>query len=73
VICQQIPVGRLLALSQKKFKDSHDFTLQALKALDFFEDAEQDPPVVSPTPLAWDRVQAFFVREVHSLTRRYLR
>lgn len=35
-ICQQVPLPRLLALGEKKFRDSHDFTLQALKALAFF-------------------------------------
>jgi hypothetical protein len=50
-ICQQIPLSRLLALAPRKFKDSHDFTLQALKALSFFEDAEKEPPVVAVKPL----------------------
>lgn len=71
-VCQRIPLRRLLRLGSKKFRDSRDFTLQALKALCFFEDAEHDPPVVTPTPVAWDRVKAFFRSEVQALTRRYL-
>lgn len=72
VICQELALTRLLALGRKKFTRSREFTLQALKALSFFEDAEQDPPVVTPSPLAWDRVRGFFTREVRALTKRYL-
>ena len=72
VICRELPLSRLLALGRKKFKASRDFTLQALKALSFFEDAQQDPPAVTPAPLAWDTVRNFFIREVRALTKRYL-
>jgi hypothetical protein len=72
-VCQRLPLPRLLALAPKKFKESGDFTLQALKALGCFEDADRDPPVVTPTPVAWDKVKAFFIREVQPLTRRYLK
>jgi hypothetical protein len=71
-ISQELALTRLLALGRKKFKPSREFPLQALKALSFFEDAEQDPPVVTPSPLAWDRVRGFFTREVRALTKRYL-
>lgn len=71
-ICQTRSLARLLALGPKKFRDARDFSLQALKALTFFEDADQDPPVVTPAPLAWEKVKAFFIREVRALTRRHL-
>lgn len=71
-ICQRLPLSRLLALGGQKFRRVRDFRLQALKALTFFEDAERDPPLMTPTPLAWNRVKAFFIREVRVLTRRYL-
>ena len=73
-ICRHIPLSRLLALAPKKFRDSRDFTLQALRALSFFDDADKDPPVIAPTPVVadWTRVKAFFSQEVRSLTRRYL-
>ncbi len=73
VICQELPLTRLLALGRRKFKRSHEFTLQALKALCFFEDAEQDPPVVTPVPVAWERVKQFFIHAVRVHTARYLR
>lgn len=72
-ICQQIPLSRLLNLGSRKFKDSRDFTLQALKALIFFEDAEKEPPVVAAKPFDWGRLKAFFVRDVQVLTQRYLK
>lgn len=72
-ICRHRPLADLLALAPKKFKDAGDFTLQALKALSYFEDAERDPPVVTPVPVAWEPVKAYFTREVRLLARRYVR
>ena len=71
-ICQRLPLSRLLRLGQRKFTDSRDFLLQAMKALSFFEDAEHEPPVVTVKPVAWERIKAFFTREVHALARRHL-
>ena len=71
-ICRRVPLKDLLRLGQKKFKDSRDFTLQALKALCFFEDAEREPPVRSVRPIPWVKVKEFFTRQVHTLGRRYL-
>jgi len=71
-ICRQVPLARLLWLGQRKFADSRDFTLQGLKALSFFEDADREPPVVSAIPAAWDRMKAFFIKEVHALARPYV-
>lgn len=71
-ICRGIPLSRLLSLAPRKFSDSRDFTLQALKALCFFEDAEKEPPVMAVKPFSWDRVKEFFVWEVKALSRRYL-
>jgi len=72
VICQRRPLSRLLALGRRKFTDAQDFTLQALKALSYFEDAEREPPVDMSHPVAWGRITAFFTREVRQLTRRHL-
>jgi len=72
-ICQRIPLARLLALSRKKFSDAHDFTLQALKALVFFEDAERDPSLMTASPVAWETVKTFLTHEVRALTHRYLK
>lgn len=71
-ICRQVPLSRLLAMGRKKFRHSRDFILQALKALRFFEDAEREPSLETPPALGWPRVKAFFMREVDSLSRRYL-
>jgi len=71
-ICQQVSLADLLALSRKKFTTVRDFTLQALKALSYFEDAEHDPPVVTPEPIHWDHIKTYFTREVHTLTQQYL-
>ncbi|MBI3323474.1 MAG: hypothetical protein HYZ95_03310, partial [Candidatus Omnitrophica bacterium] len=67
-ICRRIPLRRLLSRGPRKFRDSRDFTLQALKALSFFEDAEREPPLLG-VPWAWSRVKAFFESEVRSLAK----
>ncbi len=72
-ICQRISLRRLVGLGRRKFRNVHDFTLQALKALSFFEDAEQEPALVMTKPMGWAEVKAFFTHEVKQLTRTYLR
>lgn len=72
VVCQRISLDKLLALSRRKFRDINDFPLQALKALVFFEDAEQNPSVVSPTPFDWKTIKAFFVREARARASEYI-
>ncbi len=69
VICQRVPLRRLLALGPRKFKDSRDFTLQALKALTYFRDAEQEPPIVAIPPVSWEQIKTFFTREVRALAQ----
>ena len=71
-ICRRIPLSRLLTLARRKFRDARDVTLQALKALSFFEDAEKDPAVMMVRPVPWDRITAFFSREVRRLSQGYL-
>lgn len=70
-ISRRIPLRRLLALGRRKFTTSRDFPLQALKALDFFEDAEQEPSIEFSVA-TWEQVKGFCTREVRALTRRYL-
>jgi len=71
-ICQRRLLSRLLALGRRKFRDVRDFPMQAMKALTFFEDAEREPVVMTSVPLSWERVRAFFSREVRLLARRHL-
>ncbi len=73
VICRRIPLQRLLALSPRKFTKSRDFTLQALKALVYFRDAEREPVIITIPPVAWDRIKAFFMHEVRVLARRWMK
>lgn len=72
-ICRRVPLARLLALGPRKFTDARDFTLQALKALSFFEDAEQEPLITTHPPVAWDRIKAYFTQEARTLAVRYLK
>ncbi|MBI3332625.1 MAG: nucleotidyl transferase AbiEii/AbiGii toxin family protein [Candidatus Omnitrophica bacterium] len=72
-ICRRIPLDELLRLGARKFPDSRDFTLQALKGLSFFREAEEEPPVISVKPASWEKVREFFSRQVSLLGRRTLR
>lgn len=71
-ICRRVPLRQLLTLSRRKFPTSRDFTLQAFKALSFFEDAEREPSIEFPLA-TWDHVKAFFIREVRMLARQFLK
>lgn len=70
-LCRRVPLRRLLILGRRKFATSRDFTLQALKALSFFEDAEREPSIEFPLA-TWDHVKAFFTHEVRALARQFL-
>lgn len=71
-ICKSITLETLLKLGGKKFKDVRDFTLQALKALAYFEDAEREPEVQAVKPVDWDEVRRFFTRQTRALAQSYL-
>ncbi len=71
-ICQRVPLRKLLMLGRRKFRDVSDFRLQSLKALNFFQDAEQEPPLMMITPVNWDDVKTFFTAEVRQLARTYI-
>lgn len=70
-VCQKIPLKALLAHAGRKFKDSRDFTLQAMKALDFFEDAEREP-LLTEVAWSWPQVKVFFEVQVRLLAKREL-
>lgn len=67
-ICQKIPLKALLSKASRKFRDSRDFTLQAMKALSFFEDAEQEP-LLTRVAWSWSQVKGFFEGQVRSLAK----
>jgi len=67
-ICRRNSLKGLLSKAPRKFKRSRDFTLQALKALSFFEDAEREPPLTGMR-WTWGQIKAFFESEVRALAR----
>ena len=71
-VCRQVPLATLLALGAQKFTDAHDFTLQALKALTYFADAEREPTLALSRCRTWRDITAYFTREARRLTREYL-
>jgi len=63
----------VLEACKQKFVDHHDFVMQALRALVHFEDAEKEPMPRLLQEVAWDRVTAYFDREVPRALRAELR
>lgn len=67
-VCRKIPLKTLLSKAGRKFRDSRDFTLQAMRALHFFEDAEREP-LLTGVPWSWSQVRGFFESQVRSLAK----
>ena len=72
-ICRIVPLSKLFRMARRKFKAGRNFTLQALKALCFFEDAQREPPVMMVIPVSWEQVKSFFIRQAQSLLQQDLR
>lgn len=66
-VTAEVPLDTLLGLAAKKYPQAHDFSLQALKALAYFEDADRDPPLQLIRPVEWEEVKTYFKKEVARL------
>jgi len=63
----------VLAACKQKFVAHDDFVMQALRALVYFEDAEKEPMPRLLKEVAWDKVTAYFDREVPQALRAEVR
>ncbi len=67
-----IPLKNLLQKAQAKFRDSTDFTAQALRALVYFKDAESEDPPTLLQPISWNDVMTHFRKAVRAIGRTFM-
>jgi len=72
VICQKIPLRRLLDLAPKKYPDSRDFEMQVVKRLTYFERAEGEAPLSLLWEIPWEAVRDFFRQQAVEIGRTWL-
>lgn len=71
-ILQRLPLPSVLKMAQKKFPDARDFTVQTLRALVYFDDAEKEPMPRLLKPMSWDKVKTYFEMEVPRVAKTML-
>ena len=71
ILKEEMDLPRLLRLAPKKFPGSRDFRVQALRALVYFADADQEPDLRLPPTLSWPGIKRFFENEVRSLSQTF--
>lgn len=64
---QRLGLAELLRLFDRKYAQTHYSKLHILKSLIFFEDAGKEPIPHMLTPVEWDEVMRFFLRDVPRL------
>jgi hypothetical protein len=72
-IIQQIPIKLLMEEAAKKYPDSLDFPFQAAKALNYFEDAEQEPIPRLLKPISWEKIRSHFEQLSREMTDELLK
>ncbi len=68
---QTITLDQLLALAPIKYNDRPEFVSMVLRALVYFEDAEQQPMPQLLTPMRWSDVKKYCETAVRQFTRRF--
>ena len=73
ILDRHISLEDLLKLAEKKYPQARDFTVQALKALVYFDDAENErDPVMLDPQYAWRRVKPFIEERTRKVLPRVL-
>jgi predicted nucleotidyltransferase component of viral defense system len=65
------PLARLLELAQKKYADRPNFLAITVRALSYFDDAEQQPMPRMLAPVIWKDVRAYCEAAARELGRRF--
>ena len=71
-VCGGLGLEAVLEAASKKYRHHADFILQAARALVFFEDAEKDPMPRLLKRMSWERIKAYFEKEVPRLVGKLL-
>ncbi len=67
-----IKLPKLLKLSRKKFSHVRDVSIQALQALVYFDDADDEPMPNMSSPIKWETVKSFFMKEITQFSKKTL-
>lgn len=65
-----IPLAELLEFSNKKFPEVRDFSMQALRALTYFTDAEPEPTPKMLKIIDWSEVKRFLIKEIRIVSQK---
>lgn len=68
---ESLPLETILEASPRKFPKARDFPVQALRALVYFEDAEDEAMPLLLKTAEWEDVKRFFVEEVSLISRKW--
>ena len=71
-ICQNISLRRILNLAPKKYPSTRDFESQTVKRLVYFETAEQDVDLQLLSPVSWQEVKEYFIKQSKQIADSWL-
>lgn len=66
---ESLPLEAILEVSPRKFLEVRDFPVQALRALVYFEDAEDEATPLLLKTAEWEDVKRFFLEEVSRISQ----
>jgi len=69
IIREYIPLSKLLSMTENKFRQIQSFSVQALHALVYFEDAEPERIPKLLKEISWKEIKSFLKEEVKKLSR----
>jgi len=69
IIREHIPLSKLVFMGEKKFHQIQGFSVQALHALVYFEDAEPERMPKLLKKISWEEIKSFLKEEVKKLSR----
>jgi hypothetical protein len=71
-ICQTISLRRILNLAPKKYPSTRDFESQTVKRLVYFKTAEQDVDPQLLSPVSWQEVKEYFIKQSKQIADSWL-
>lgn len=72
VVSRKIKLEKLIKLSRKKYANVKDFPIQALKALVYFKDADEEKMPRMIMDIKWNEIKEYFENEAKVLSEKIL-
>ena len=69
IVKEYIPLSKLISMAEKKFRQIQSFSVQALHALVYFEDAESERMPKLIKKVSWQQIKSFLKTEVRKLSK----